>query len=216
MKLSIISWLLLIFFLSISCTTSQHFTSEKLDGKFLWENGNDVSESLVISADSTFAFSWRQGLINGVSNGKIKKVNNQFQLYSELREEIVKYKIEFLPLTKSEFFTIQVIDQDRNPMIGATCEAFDHGKWVDGKSSNQDGICKIEAQSLDSIVISYAGYHTAAFAFEKEAPSKSLIVKLKEQDYYHYFEGEPIQIINRNKIQFETFDTNKTFKRLKN
>ncbi len=207
----------ILFSLTItSCSSTKNLPIDKIEGKYLWTSIYGVGETIEFKSDSTFTFHWTQGLMNGETKGKIHFDNSQTILYSEFKKDAFKYKLEIPPQTKQDYYEIMVADDDWNRFIGATCQAYSKGKLVQGQSTNEMGICRIESLEIDSIAIGYLGYQDAELSIEKNRTPKSLIVKLKEENHYHYFEGQSLKIINRRTIELETFNRKKIFKRIKN
>lgn len=200
----------------LSCAPTKRLSIEKLSGKFIWKGIYDVGETIEINADSTFTFSWTQGLISGKTLGKIKDNGNKPVLESQFKQRDFKYELVIPPQMKQDYYEIMVGDSEWNRFIGATCEAYLNGELIQGQSTNELGICKIESLNIDSIVVKYLGYQNAELIIENNITPKSLYVKLKEENHYHYFEEETITVRNKNTIELKTFGRNKKFKRIKN
>lgn len=198
----------------LSCNTTKKIAVDKMEGKYLWQSLHGVGETIELNSDSTFVFSWTQGLLKGTTHGKIELSNNQLKVYSDIDRADAKYELEIPPQTKQDYYSIMVAVEDWNRFIGATCEAYSNGKLVQGQSTNEMGICRIDSLEIDALIIEYLGYQHADISVVKYETPKSLIVKLKPENHYHYFEGEQLRFINRNTIQLETFGRIKTFKRI--
>ena len=69
-----------------------------------------------IKSDSTFVFTWQQGLIGGKTFGTISYKNNAFRMYSELQEDSVFYSVEIPPQTAQDYYEIKVVDTYGNPL----------------------------------------------------------------------------------------------------
>jgi|GEM_PF-4426737 len=208
--------LILLSLLMVSCSSTKHLSIDKIEGKYLCKSIYGVGEIIEIKPDSTFTFSWTQGLMNSITDGRIEYFNSQILLYSDLNRDTFKYELEIPPQTKQDYYEIMVGDNDWGKFVGATCEAYNNGELIQGQSTNEMGICRIESLDIDAIVIRYIGYQDAKLKIDKNRTPKSLIVTLKAENHYHYFEGQSLRIINKRTIELETYDKKKIFKRIKN
>ena len=206
----------ILFLIAIlGCSATKKIPIVKVEGKFIWTSIYGGGETIEIKSDSTFNFSWTQGLMNGETSGIIKDKLTHLCLESQFKPQDFKFDLEIPPQTKQDYYEIMVGDDEWHRFIGATCEAYLNGEFIQGQSTDEMGICKIDSLNIDSVVIRYVGYLNAELIIENNRTPKSLIVRLKEENHYHYFEEETIRIINRNTIELETFGSKKRFKRIK-
>lgn len=203
---------ILLSFTIIGCSSTKKLSIESLEGDYKWIGSYDVGEKIEFRSDSTFIFYWTQGLMNGVTKGRIENINSKFRLYSDLDRNTFKFELEIPPQIEQDYYEIMVED-DWSILIGATCIAYSNGQIVQRQSTNEMGKCRFEPLRIDSIVIKYLGYQDAQLSVERNETPKSLIIKLKADNHYHYFEGQSIRIINKRTIELETFERKKIFKR---
>lgn len=210
-------WIQILFSqLIVSFSSTKNMSSAQIEGKFLWNSIYGVGETIEIKSDSSFIFNWNHGLMKGVTKGKIVCDNSQMRLFSELKRDTFKYELVIPAQTKQDYYEIMVGNEDYNRFIGATCAAYYNGNLIQEQSTNEIGICRIESLEIDSIRIGYLGYQDAELNVEKNITPKSLIVKLKAENNYHYFEGQTIRVLNNRTIELETFERKKIFKKIKN
>ena len=211
--MKIIVYFLLSLFI-VSCSSTRLQTVSKIEGKYQWEGGYGVGETLEIRSDSTFIFTWYQGLISGITLGKIERIENQLCLSSEFKGDSNGFELEIPPQTKLEYYEIMVNDTSRYKLKGASCSAYYDGKLINEQPANDLGICKIESVDMDSLVIRYIGLKDANLEINKSSTPKSMIVILKEENHYQAFEGQFLKQTRKNSVEFTSFGRKKTFKRI--
>ena len=207
---------ILLSLIIVGCSSIKELSLEKVEGKYIWKGVYGVTETIEIKSDSTFIFSWAQGLMNGKTLGKIESINDQLSLNSQFKPDMVDFEVEIPPQSKQDYYEIMVGDKDQDRFIGANCVAFLDGNFVEGASTNEMGICKIKSLEIDTVVISYLGYKDAVLTVKKNNTPKSLIVRLNVEEHYQYFEGQAIRLTNKNTIKLKTFGRKKIFRRINN
>ncbi len=204
--------ILYLFLLLVGCTSYKNINVEKLKGKYVWKGIYGVGESFEIKSDSTFTFSRAQGLIGGETKGKISSKNGYLHLFSELKKDTIPFDIEIPNQQLQDFYEIKVVDQKSNPCHHANCSFYIDNKLIGWKTTNKLGLIRVDSKDINLIKFQFVGYQKANLKINKNTP-KSLIIKLKEETFYHYFDGQKIVKINNNKIKVKTHNSYKVFKR---
>ncbi|MFI1742863.1 hypothetical protein [Thalassobellus sediminis] len=205
----------ILFFLAISCSSTKDFSIDKIEGKYYWKSIYGVGESIEFKSDSTFVFNWQQGLNNGITNGNIEFDGKTINLYSELKQDSLSYELIIPEQKQTDFYKVKVLDSELNPIEFSSCTVKKNNEIIAGKSTDKNGICVIDNEKIDEILIQFVGFKDAVIPITDDSP-KTLTVKLKYDFFYEYFEKEKVYRINRNKIKLQTFERNKVFKREKN
>ncbi|WP_235299783.1 hypothetical protein [Portibacter marinus] len=200
----------------LSCSPTKQISINEMEGIYLWTSIYGVGETIEFKEDMQFEFKWTQGLKNGITLGTIRNDSKSWILQSELQQESFVFNLEIPSQLSQDFYQFKITDENSIALIGANCETFKDGLPIEATSSNEFGHCKIESINIDSLVINYGGFHPAEIRLTENKTPKSMIIRLKERQFYQYFNGEKIKIISRNKIEISTFGKRKTFNRIKN
>jgi len=203
---------IILSFLFISCSSTKNISIDKIEGKYYWRSIYGVGESIEFKSDSTFIFKWQQGLNSGLTKGNIELKGKTINLNSELKKDSLSYELIIPEQKQSEFYQIKVLDSELNPIELANCIVKKDNKNIEVTSTNENGIFVIDNKNIDEILIQFVGFKDAVIPISENSP-KSIIVKLKYDFFYEYFEEQKVYRINRNKIKLKTFETIKYFKK---
>ena len=152
-------------------------------GKYVWDGGYDVYESIQIKSDSTFEFNWYAGLAGeGITLGKWKVNNGNLVLNSFNQSSNTLNFVVLNELVNSkDFIEVKIVDQ-YGPVFGANCEFLFKGNNVAFSTSNSDGIVMISKQKFDTIKITFIG-------------KQEIIYLLKYKDF-NFFEFEMLDKVD--------------------
>ncbi|SHI79593.1 hypothetical protein SAMN05444337_0820 [Flavobacterium haoranii] len=152
-------------------------------GKYVWDGGYDVYESIQIKSDSTFEFNWHAGLAGeGITLGKWKVNNGNLVLNSFNQSSNTLNFVVLNELVNSkDFIEVKIVDQ-YGPVFGANCELLFKGNNVAFSTSNSDGIVMISKQKFDTIKITFIG-------------KQEIIYLLKYKDF-NFFEFEMLDKVD--------------------
>lgn len=147
-------FVIVVSILFYNCTTNKNM----IYGKYVWDGGYDVYESIQIKSDSTFEFNWYAGLAGeGITLGKWKVNNGNLVLNSFNQSSNTLNFVVLNELVNSkDFIEVKIVDQ-YGPVFGANCEFLFKGNNVAFSTSNSDGIVMISKQKFDTIKITFIG-----------------------------------------------------------
>ena len=172
-------FVIVVSILFYNCTTNKNM----IYGKYVWDGGYDVYESIQIKSDSTFEFNWYAGLAGeGITLGKWKVNNGNLVLNSFNQSSNTLNFVVLNELVNSkDFIEVKIVDQ-YGPVFGANCEFLFKGNNVAFSTSNSDGIVMISKQKFDTIKITFIG-------------KQEIIYLLKYKDF-NFFEFEMLDKVD--------------------
>lgn len=175
MKLS--SYLIILVFIFYSCT------SQKIAHGVYFENWHDSYHSLKLNPDSTFIYTFKEGLLFDSISGKWRIVKSKLILNSFLSFKDTKSFLEYrICDTCHEGFNIKVIDfESKVDLQYTSLTAYNQGNVVSELATNEIGNVIIKNQEVDSIKVDYVGYDSFTFMPNYNADSLIIInMKLEE------------------------------------
>ena len=183
--------LFLISLLFLNCSSKRNNTF----GKYSWDGGYDVFESITINPDSTFIFDWYAGLAgNGKTKGRWIKEKKYLILNSDIQPNEKPEYILLKELEKpNDSIEFKIVDR-YGPIQGANCVTFIGNDFIEGKTTNSLGVVKFSKNKFEKLQISFVGYSDIIYYFKSSNLNFFEFEMLEKQGYYYYFVNEKWKI----------------------
>ncbi|WP_430400770.1 hypothetical protein [Flavobacterium sp.] len=183
--------LFLISLLFLNCSSKRN----NIYGKYSWDGGYDVFESITINPDSTFIFDWYAGLAgNGQTKGRWIKEDKYLILKSDIQPNEKPEYILLEELEKpNDSIEIKVVDKFGS-IQGANCITFIGNNLIEAKITNTLGVVKFPKHKFDKLQISFVGNNEIVYYFKSSNLNFFEFEMLEKQGYYYYFVNEKWKI----------------------
>ncbi len=148
------------------------FHSCKAQGIALGEYKNstfDTQHILMLNADSTFSFFWKEGLVSDTAEGTWSVNRNKLTLNSFITKQDVQsfHEIVNCDTCKNESF-VKVIDFTTKEEIPySRLIIFDKGVVILDEVANIEGSAKVNFENIDSIQVENIGFNSYSFVPDK-------------------------------------------------
>ncbi len=152
-----------------------------------------AGSTLTLEPNKTFEFDWQAELISTKIHGTYQVEGKDLYLTATKNSNRKDFDIQIPPQTKRNDFELMVRDEKLNRIIGATCELTKKDELIQGTVTDNMGICELAYSNTGYINIRIMGYETAKINLDSIFVH-SLIVELKEEDYYEHFENRKMLI----------------------
>ena len=178
-----------------------------LIGKYEINEFFEIGSTLELSPDSTFIYDWQVGLMNGITKGTWRLKNSRIILNSEIqpKKRNEKFIIESWLDSSTQNTTIEVTDENRNPLPNASCEVH-ADKIILNLTTDMKGLITCEVKPITRIEISYVGFKNVAYRLKNDTDNFLKFILQPENNSYQYFSNEKWKVRKGKIYKYRIFE----------